>query len=241
MEEANLRKDLMIALGVLGDSDGLFFEGSGIVSKVGSKVTQLKVGDRVICLGRGLCTTRKIVPAKNCIAASEDVSLEDAASLPIIFMTVVHSLLTLANLQEDQSVLIHSACGGVGLAAIQVSRMVGANIFVTVGSKEKADYLVNELGIPRDHIFDSRSPSFLQGVLEKTNNKGVDVVLNSLSGELLHASWRCVRTFGKMVEIGKRDLLGHGKLDMDMFEGNRSFIGFDLAHMFDEDEKGARK
>lgn len=83
-------------------------------------------------------------------------------------------------------------------------------------------------GIPCSHIFDSRSASFLSGVMRETNGRGVDLVLNSLAGELLRASWKCVAPFGKLLEIGKRDILGHGMLDLNGFQGCRSFCGFDL-------------
>lgn len=128
-----------------------------------------------------------------------------------------------------QSILIHSACGGVGIAAIQVSRMLGADIYVTVGNEEKVQYLMTEFGIPRSRIFNSRDSSFLTDVLRETQGRGVDYVLNSLSGELLHASWQCVAEFGTLLEIGKRDLIGHGKLAMDVFEANRSYSGIDLG------------
>ncbi|KAH0539025.1 putative secondary metabolism biosynthetic enzyme [Glutinoglossum americanum] len=110
--------------------------------------------------------------------------------------------------------------------------MVGAKIYTTVGSEEKIQYLMLEYSIPRDHIFNSRNTSFLPSILRATHSRGVDVVLNSLSGELLHASWQCVAEFGKMIEIGKRDLVGRGKLDMDLFEGNRMFVGVDFAGIF---------
>ena len=83
--------------------------------------------------------------------------------------------------------------------------------------------------IPRDHIFNSRDDSFREGILEITNGRGVDLVLNSLSGELLHASWKCVAEYGMMVEIGKRDLIGGGRLAMDVFEANRGYHGVDVA------------
>lgn len=165
------------------------------------------------------------------------MSLEDAAAISCIYATAIYCLITVGNLQKGQSVLIHSACGGVGLAAIQVCRMIGAEIYTTVGTSEKVNYLTDTVKIPADHIFDSRSASFLQGVLRKTNGRGVDLVLNSLSGELLHASWKCVAKFGKMVEIGKRDFMGHGKLDMDGFLGNRSFIGVDLSVIGHENQE----
>jgi NADPH:quinone reductase-like Zn-dependent oxidoreductase len=89
--------------------------------------------------------------------------------------------------------------------------------------------------IPRENIFDSRSPSFFVGVMKQTGHRGVDIVLNSLSGELLHVSWRCVAKFGRMIELGKRDILGHGQLDMDLFGGNRSFTGVDVMQVLEED------
>jgi NADPH:quinone reductase-like Zn-dependent oxidoreductase len=124
--------------------------------------------------------------------------------------------------------LIHSACGGVGISAIQIARHLGAKIYATVGTEDKVQYLMDTFGLERNCIFNSRDASFLQDVMRETDGKGVDLVLNSLSGELLHASWRCVAEFGKMIEIGKTDLLGSGKLDMDVFLANRSYCCVDL-------------
>lgn len=228
---------MMIAMGFLGDTSELGFEGSGIVRRVGSSVEHIRVGDKVVVIYPGLLGTKKVVPAVSCQPVPEKMSLEDAAAISCIYATAIYCLITMGNLRKDQSVLIHSACGGVGLAAIQVCRMIGAEIYTTVGTSEKVSYLNDTVGIPADHIFDSRSTSFLQGVLKKTNGRGVDLVLNSLSGELLHASWKCVAKFGKMIEIGKRDFMGHGKLDMDRFLGNRSFIGVDLSIIGHEDEE----
>ena len=104
-------------------------------------------------------------------------------------------------------------------------------IYATVGSEEKAKYLVDTFGIRRDHIFNSRDSSFEHDVLRITEGRGVDLVLNSLAGELLHASWRCVAKFGKMLEIGKMDIIGRGKLSMDVFSGNRTFFGIDLMEL----------
>jgi len=157
-------------------------------------------------------------------------------------------------------VLIHSAAGGVGIAAIQLAKMLGAEvsspsldspipalfllgssttqinhpsqIFCTVSNQEKIDFLVSEFAIPRDHIFDSRSPSFLPSIMAATSNRGVDVILNSLSGELLHTSWKCLAEFGTFVEIGRRDFIGRGKLAMQHFESNRTFVGVDLTHLW---------
>lgn len=102
-------------------------------------------------------------------------------------------------------------------------------------------YLMDTFDIPRDHIFDSRSPSFFQGLMAQTHSRGVDVVLNSLSGELLHLSWKCVAKFGRMIELGKRDLLGHAQLDMSLFAGNRSFTGVDIKQVMEEDPTEFRR
>lgn len=96
------------------------------------------------------------------------------------------------------------------------------------------EYLVNEFGVRRERIFSSRDMTFLSEIMKATDNKGVDVVLNSLSGELLHASWRCVAAFGTMIEIGRRDFAGQGKLAMEVFESNRAFVGFDLMQLVAE-------
>lgn len=109
--------------------------------------------------------------------------------------------------------------------------MLGADIFVTVSSEEKINYLVDQVGIPRNRIFHSRNTSFVDGIMRETQGRGVDLALNSLSGELLHETWRVIAEFGTMVEIGKRDLIGAGKLDMDVFLANRSYCCVDVDQM----------
>lgn len=109
-----------------------------------------------------------------------------------------------------------------------------------MGNDDKAEYLVRTFGIARNHIFSSRNSSFLADVMQETNGRGVDVVLNSLSGELLHTSWKCVAEYGKMLEIGKRDFIGRGMLSMDLFEANRAFFGIDLARLGVEKPEACR-
>jgi NADPH:quinone reductase-like Zn-dependent oxidoreductase len=109
--------------------------------------------------------------------------------------------------------------------------MIGAEIYTTVSSDEKVKYLMETFNLPRNRIFNSRDTSFLDDVMRETQGKGVDLALNSLSGELLHTTWHCVAKWGIMVEIGKRDLLGAGKLDMDLFLANRSYSCVDVEQM----------
>ena len=137
--------------------------------------------------------------------------------------------------------MIHSASGGVGLAAIQICQMQRAEIYVTVGNEEKARYLTDQFGILPRRIFNSRDSSFLTGIMRETGEQGVDIVLNSLAGELLHASWKCVTKFGKMIELGKRDFLGHGILSMANFADNRAFFGVDLLQLARESPQRLEK
>ena len=110
-----------------------------------------------------------------------------------------------------------------------------------MGSEEKVKHLTDVCGIPRENIFSSRDTSFYDGLMERTANKGVDLVLNSLSGELLHLSWQCVAEFGTFIEIGKRDILGRGKLSMETFGANRDFSGVDLAQICVQKPRAIRR
>ncbi|KAK8011011.1 hypothetical protein PG990_009976 [Apiospora arundinis] len=228
-------KDILITMGIVDgnipDGDGLGCECAGVITEVGANVRDLEVGDRVAIFAADSYSTVLRTKSDLCTKIPADLSFEDAATMPCVYATVIHGLLDLAHLEKDQTVLIHSACGGVGIAAIQICQMVGAKILATVGNEDKVQYLVDTFKIPRECIFSSRSISFLTGVLEHTKGEGVNVVLNSLSGELLHTSWKCVAEFGKMVEIGKRDFIGQGRLSMETFEANRSFLGVDLAQI----------
>jgi NADPH:quinone reductase-like Zn-dependent oxidoreductase len=97
---------------------------------------------------------------------------------------------------------------------------------VTVGNEEKVQFLQTEFGIPRNRIFNSHDSSFLPDLMRETDNRGVDLVLNSLSGDLLHVSWKCVAPGGRFIELGKRDFIGRGKLSMDIFQDNRYIHSF---------------
>ncbi|KAI2926550.1 hypothetical protein CBS147321_7160 [Aspergillus niger] len=224
-------RDIMIQLGFMASKDEFGVEASGIVRQCGSNVKQVKPGDKVMLLRPGLFCSRLCVPVSTCVRLPAWCSLEDAASMAVAYGTALYCLTDIARLEKGQSVLIHAACGGVGLAAISLCQMLGAEIYASVGSEEKASCLVKTFHIPRHRIFNSRDSSFLPGILRETDGRGVDVVLNSLAGELLHASWSCVAEFGKMIEIGKRDILEHGKLPMDAFGGNRAFFGVDLIRL----------
>ncbi|KAJ5652341.1 Acyl transferase/acyl hydrolase/lysophospholipase [Penicillium longicatenatum] len=221
-------RDVLSAMGIVEASEiGFGLEAAGIVRRTGPQVKDLKAGDRVFLMGSGAFSTQIVVSKSVCEKIPDGLSFEDAATMPCVFATSIYCLFNIGNLQKGQSILIHSACGGVGLASIQLAQMVGAEIFVTVGNEQKVKYLMENYGLPQNRIFNSRSSSFTEDVLRETNG-GVDLALNSLSGELLHATWKCIAEFGKMIEIGKRDLIGSGKLDMSPFIENRSYCCVDL-------------
>ncbi|KAJ5106839.1 hypothetical protein N7456_003514 [Penicillium angulare] len=224
--------DVLISLGVISISaSDMGLEGAGVIEAIGPDVNNLAVGDRVLYMSTGCFSTSFTLPEKLCIRLNDDMSFVTAASLPCVYGTAIMALIDKANLQPGQSVLIHSAAGGVGLAAIQIAQMIGAKIYCTVGSEAKIQYLVENHNLERSQIFNSRDSSFLRDIMQATDNQGVDVALNSLSGDLLHATWKCVAKFGTMVEIGKRDFQRRAKLSMEFFEANRTFVGLDLRDL----------
>ncbi|KAI1562587.1 Polyketide synthase modules protein, partial [Pyrenophora tritici-repentis] len=228
--EHTLSRDILIALGIMeNDLSEMGFEGSGIVRAVGPGVSRFSVGDRVSYLGMGCFKTTQIMNEALCVRLDDSMTFKEGAALPLVYATAYYALVEKANLQHGQSVLIHSACGGFGLSAIQIAQALGAEIYCTVGSHEKRNFLTENYGIEPSRIFSSRDTSFLPDVLNVTYGRGVDVVLNSLSGELLQASWQCVAEFGTMVEIGKRDFRRRATLAMAPFEANRTFLGIELG------------
>ena len=225
-------KDVLVAMGIVeGYRPGLGIECGGYVSRVGSDVKNVEPGDRVMIFGHGCFTTKFVTHADLAVPIPDDLSFEDAATIPCVYSTVIEALINIGNIQKGTSVLIHSACGGVGIAAINIAQAAGAEIYCTVGNADKVKYLQENFGIAKENIFNSRDASFHPDLMAATNNRGVDLVLNSLSGELLHVSWRCLAQFGKMLEIGKRDFIGKGQLAMDIFEGHRSFHGIDMSQV----------
>lgn len=223
-------KECLILLGRV-NTDKLGSECAGYVTRVGSAVSTelVRVGDRV-ALG-SLESYRSFVRAWDfqVVRIPDTVSFVDAATIPTAFCTAYHSLVTIAQLQKNETVLIHAASGGTGQAAVQVAQYIGAEIFATVGSINKRDLLIEQYGILPDHIFYSRDASFADGIRRMTRGKGVNVVLNSLSGKLLVASWELIASFGRFIEIGRRDIDSRGSLPMHPFIRNATFHGVDLA------------
>jgi len=154
---------------------------------------------------------------------------ETMAGLFMAYVTAVYGLIDQAKLQKGETVLIHSATGGVGMAAIQIAQGIGAEIFATVGSPEKREFLKTHYGFDDTHILNSRDMSFAEGVMAATNGRGVDVSLNYLIREPLRATWNCIANYGRHIELGQTDIFDQGWLDMTPFARNASFIAVDLV------------
>jgi NADPH:quinone reductase-like Zn-dependent oxidoreductase len=227
-------KDVFIALGQMLPGVNMIGEVAGVVTAVGSAMQgRFNVGDRVAGVGAQPFTSRARVKGLMSCRLPESVTFTVGASIPIIYMTAYHCIVDVARLRKGQSILIHAASGGVGQAAIQFAQNIGAEIFATVGSAAKRQLLIDHYNIPEDHIFSTRSRTFKHGILRLTGDKGVDVVLNSLSGEWLNDSWECVARLGTFVEIGKTDIYKRSHLSMAPFDRSITFAAVDLVVLFE--------
>ncbi|KAI9148345.1 putative polyketide synthase protein [Paramyrothecium foliicola] len=227
-------KDVAVTMGIVPENEfTLGYEAAGIVRRLGPGVTKFKEGDRVCFLANGSFANRLNVPTGRAHVIPDAMSFEDAATIPSVYLASIYSLFDIGNLKTGQSVLIHSASGGVGLSCIQLAKHVGAEIFVTVGTEEKRKFLVETYGIPPNRIFSSRDVKFAKEILRETNGRGIDVIINSLTGDILDETWRICADGGTMVEIGKKDIVDRGTLSMEPFDRNCSFRAMDFSYSKD--------
>jgi amino acid adenylation domain-containing protein len=203
-------RDVMICYGLYPDPDvDIGNEVAGVVLEVADDVETLHPGDRVMGMYYGV-GAQAIRDHRYFTRFPDTWTFEQAAATPAAFLTAYHSLYLLAELTPGQRVLVHAATGGVGLAAIQLARHRGAEVFATA-SRPKWDTL-RRLGFDEDHVADSRGPRFREKFLGTTGAEGVDVVLNSLAGEILDASLELLPRGGHFVELGKTDLRDPGEI-----------------------------
>nr|WHN38866.1 polyketide synthase 5 [Elsinoe perseae] len=226
-------KDIMVAMGQLSQP-ALGVDCAGIISRVGANVTDLHPGQRVMTWKLGTFCNATRVPAEMIQPVPEGLSLTTAASLPVIYSTAHYSLSTVARLRLGETLLIHGAAGGVGQAAILLAQNIGAEVFATVSSEAKKEALMSTYRLPATHIFNSRDEiQFSSAIKRLTKGRGVDVILNSLSGEALRQSWRSIARGGRFVELGQKDIVGNTGLDMQPFIRNVSYHSvnmLDLQH-----------
>lgn len=230
-------RDVYVALGRLDDGD-LGGDCAGIVTRVGSDCnSSLRLGDKVCMISPGCMRAYPRAIESSVLKLPDGLSFEAAASMVAPGITAYYSLVDVARLKKGDKILIHSAAGSTGQMAIWIAKLRGAEIFATVGFNEKKELLMRKFDIPDDHIFYSRNTSFAQGIMRITKDYGVDVVLNSLSGDGLRASWECIAPYGRFIEIGKADIMANSSLPMACFAKNVTFSAVDLVHLSQSDER----
>ena len=233
-------RDVMVTLGLLpamayersalGREVGI--EASGRVRRAGSGVKRLKVGDEVALTVGGCIANRVVVNEHLAFLKPSRLSMEEAASALSVCVTAYYSLIHLARLREGQRVLIHSAMGGVGQAAIALARHVGAEIYTTAGNESKREQLL-AMGVRG--AFDSHSHSWYDDLMEATGREGVDVVLNSLAGHHIALCLKALRPSGWHCEIGKVDIYTDNSLSMRVFRKNLRFAAIDVDRLMLDD------
>ncbi len=216
-------RDVLVALGMYPGAAQLGAEGSGVVVEVAPGVTGLAVGDAVMGV-LGVAGSEAAVDERFLTRVPQGWSLAEAAGVPVVFLTAYYGLSTLAQVRAGESVLVHAAAGGVGMAAVQLARHWGLEVFATA-SRGKWDTL-RAMGFDDDHIADSRTLEFEEKFSSASGGRGVDVVLNSLAGEFTDASLRLLAPGGRFLEMGKTDLRDEESLARD-HQGVR-YRAFDL-------------
>src|SRR5581483_7306664 len=197
-------------------SPALGWECAGVIEAIGAGVTDFAVGDEVVALAERAMATH--VTTKACLTALKPArpSLAEAAALPAAYLTAYHALNELAGISPGDRVLVHSATGGVGMAALNVVRWKGGHVFATAGGPAKRALLT---GLGVGHVADSRSLAFVEQFRDATGGAGFDVIVNTLSGEAIRANL---------------SLLADSPLGMSAFAGNLSFHSVDVVRMIQQ-------
>ncbi|MDE0699087.1 MAG: SDR family NAD(P)-dependent oxidoreductase, partial [Boseongicola sp.] len=207
-------------------------EASGVVRQVGDGAGNCQIGDEVIFTQGGCIANRAVVNGHLVFSKPASLDLEESASLLSVYLTAYYALVHLARLSEGQSVLIHSAMGGVGQAAIALARRAGATIYATAGSDAKRDRL---LDLGASAAFDSHSEDWYEQLMEATRGEGVNVVLNSLAGRQLGLCLEALRPGGWHCEIGKVDIYSDSPLGLYVFRKNLRFAAIDVDRLMVDD------
>ena len=226
---SDVLKAMQLYPGVTDDTVPLGIECAGIVSAVGEGCREWSVGDEVMALAP-YCFARTVhCPDYGLIRKPAGLGFAEAATLPVAYLTAHYALIHLARLSKGESILIHTAAGGVGQAAIVIARQLGAELFATAGSSGKREFLKSQ-GV--QHVFDSRSLQFADDIRQTTNGRGVDVVLNSVAGEAMTESLRLLAPFGRFLELGKIDIYQNRPVGLEPFQNNLSYFAIDMDRMY---------
>jgi acyl transferase domain-containing protein/NADPH:quinone reductase-like Zn-dependent oxidoreductase/SAM-dependent methyltransferase/acyl carrier protein/short-subunit dehydrogenase len=208
-------------------------EVAGVVKAVGAGVDHVAAGDNVFGLALFGLASHTLARGGNIRRIPRGLSFEQAATLPVVFMTAWHSLQNVARLRKGDRILVHAGAGGVGMAAIQIAQYLGAEVIASAGSPAKRA-LLETLGV--NHVIDSRRGDFTGHVMELTRRRGVDVVLNALAAEAIPMGLSCLAEFGRFIEIGKRDIYQNARIPLWPLRHNASFHVVAMDAVFAGDE-----
>ncbi len=224
-------RDVFRALNLIATDQGeLGGECSGVITRLGKKVKGFEVGDRVMALAEGTFANHVTTDYRLVAPLPKGIDMEAAATIPITFITAWYGLKNLADLQPHESILIHSAAGGVGMAAIQIAQHFKAQIYGTASqSKQEA---VRASGV--NHVYDSRTLDFYESIRLDTDNEGVDVVLNSFTKEFVDKSLDLLKDKGRFLEIGKRDI--RALEDVEATHPTLSYTAYDLIYLMKNEQ-----
>ncbi len=223
--------DVLKAVGAFPEAP-FGMECAGVIERVGPGVATFRPGDEVVSIGPGSFRAYVTRDARDVVPKPEALTLEEAVTLPAAFMTAWHAMRQVGGLKPGEKVLIHAASGGVGLAAVQVARLAGAEVFATAGSKEKRAFL-ESLGIR--HVFDSRSVAFAAEAAARTGGRGVDMVLNSLTGEFIPGGLSVLAAGGRFLELGKKEIYSPAQLGSLNLRPGVSYHAIDLTRVLRDD------
>ena len=235
-------RDVLTALGMLEIPStrppSFGWECVGEVIARGDQVGHVDTGDLVMGMVPAAMAGYVTAKAGLVVRKPDHLGIEEAATLPVAFLTAWLGLIVRGGMSAGDRVLVHNATGGVGLAALQLARQAKAEMYATAGTDVKRTFL-REMGV--SHVMDSRSPDFAGEIMDWTDGKGMNIVLNTLSGPAMTASLSVLAPHGRFIEIGKTDMLGHGLVDLSLFDHNRSYHPIDLAQFIEEkpDRAGA--
>lgn len=223
--------DMAIAVGQIWDTQ-LGVEYSGVVTRAGTAVSNVAVGDRVAAFGIEPNWFKTYLRSSSAavIKLPDGMTFEDGTNIMRSYGAVKYGLVNAARLEKEEAVLIHDATTALGMAAVNIAQHVGAEVFATVAGEVEKSLLVETCGVLPDHVFSFAG--FSQALKQATGHRGVDVVLNSsMTGEALRQSWHCLAPFGRFVELGMKDMRSNTGLDMVPFASNTTFTGVNMKCM----------
>ncbi|EGC33734.1 hypothetical protein DICPUDRAFT_48793 [Dictyostelium purpureum] len=211
---------------------------SGVITRCGSGVKKFKIGDEVIGFASKTGGSHIVIDYRYAYYKPENISHVQSASIPSVYVTSLHSIFFIGNLQPDQAILIHSATGGIGLSSLELlkCKQHTGYIFLTVGSKEKEEYLIEKYGSFITGIYSSRNKNYVHQIRSKLkqlgcdeNHQGVDLVLNTLSSEYMDSNFQCLNTCGKIVDLSITHLTPNDYMTNNRFKYNFGYNNVEIV------------